>query len=136
MNTNNEATEATHESHVIDEEGELLQLEPTNLGKIIRNLKYATITEDIASKRDFVVNILNSLTASTTAPPSLEVKSSQACTTSPEINRARLPCTAAGEMQLRTVNPTAKQSKSTTEWFSNFKFSYMNLSKLMKLTEQ
>lgn len=104
--TDNEAT-ATHESPVIDEEREFLQLEPTDLVKIICNLKselarknlllkfLGTTTEDIASKRDAFVNIFNffdSIVASTTALPFLEVRSIAFRISSNRAAQIRLAC--------------------------------------------
>lgn len=104
-----------HESPAIDEEGKRLQLEPTDLVKIFLDLKselarknsllkfLGTTAEDIASKREAVVNILSffdSIVASTTELPSLDVNCLN-CTS--RKNRTILPCTAAGIVQLRSL---------------------------------
>ena len=125
----NETTE-THESSAIDEERELLQLEPTDLVRIIRNLRselarknsllkfLGTTTEDIASKRDAVVNILNffdSIVASTTALPSLEVRSI-ACTARPEKIDAHF---LSQQQEQSSSDPSGPQQSNSTQALSS-----------------
>lgn len=105
----NEATWATRESPVIDEE-------PTDLVQIIRylncELKFAGTAEDIASEMDAVVNILyfsDSTVASRTVITFLEVRS-VACSACLEENRPTIHCTNTGKVQLNSVYPAARQS--------------------------